>query len=100
MILSESDEVQPGRPLTAALGLESDVVYDLAIETNRPDAMSIAGVARDAAAKLRMPFSIPEWTAVSATVDPSLASVEAPDLCPRFSATVFTGASVGPSSAL
>src|SRR4051812_16531349 len=100
MILSESDEVKPGRPLTEAIGLEADVVYDLAIETNRPDAMCVAGVARDAAAKLRIPFAIPDWTPVTAPSDGSLARVETPGLCPRFSATVFTGASVGPSSAL
>ena len=31
----------PGQRLTAALGLTADVVFDLDIETNRPDAMSI-----------------------------------------------------------
>jgi phenylalanyl-tRNA synthetase beta chain len=49
----------PGAPLAEALGITRDVVYDLAIEGNRPDAMSIAGVARDAAARLRLPFAIP-----------------------------------------
>src|SRR3954467_5304539 len=102
MILSESDEVQPGRPLTAALGIEADVVYDLAIETNRPDAMCIAGVARDAAARLGLPFLIPHWQRITVSEDPSLAQValDAVDLSPRFSATVFTGARIGASSAL
>src|SRR3954451_3027549 len=97
MILSESDEVKPGRPLTEALGLEADVVYDLAIETNRPDAMCVAGVARDAAARLRLPFAIPGPNPVDAPSDPRLVRVESLDLCSRFSATVFEGAAVGPS---
>ena len=100
MVLSESDAMQPGRPLREALGLEADVVFDLAIETNRPDAMCVAGVARDAAAKLRIPFAIPEWTVVSAPIDSTLVRVDALELSPRFSATVFNGASVGPSSPL
>ena len=38
----------------------ADVVYDLAIEANRPDANCVAGVARDAAARLGLPFAIPD----------------------------------------
>src|SRR5688500_8639727 len=37
----------PGAPIKEALGLESDVLYDLEVNPNRPDAMSIVGVARD-----------------------------------------------------
>ena len=100
MILTPSESVRPGRPLAAALGVEPDVIYDLAIETNRPDAMCVAGVARDAAAKLRIPFAIPDWTPIAAPADESLVRVEAPELSPRFSATVFTGPSVRPSPPL
>src|SRR5205807_5663793 len=49
----------PGLPLKEALGLRGDVVFDLDITPNRPDAMSIAGVARDLAAHFRVPFSLP-----------------------------------------
>ena len=51
---------QPGTPFTEAMGIERDVLYDLEINPNRPDAMSIAGVARDLAARLRLPFALPE----------------------------------------
>ncbi|HEX2039390.1 MAG TPA: hypothetical protein VHF47_06615, partial [Acidimicrobiales bacterium] len=51
------DDTPVGAPVAEALGVEQDVVYDLAIEGNRPDAMSIAGVARDAAARLKLPFT-------------------------------------------
>ncbi|HET7488031.1 MAG TPA: phenylalanine--tRNA ligase subunit beta [Acidimicrobiales bacterium] len=94
---------EPGSPLAAALGLETDVVYDLAIEGNRPDANCIAGVARDAAARLRLPFAIPEpAVAESGAKVEELATiaVDCPDLCPRFTARVVTGVSVGPSSPL
>src|SRR5687767_12312498 len=52
MVLSSGT---PGMPLTEALGIKPDVVYDLDITANRPDAMSMAGVARDLAAKLKVP---------------------------------------------
>ena len=46
-------------PLMQELGLVGDVLWDLEINPNRPDAMSIAGVARDLAARLNVPFQIP-----------------------------------------
>ncbi len=52
--------VELGRPLAEHLGLVDDAVFDLAIEANRPDAMCVAGVARDIAARLRLPFALPE----------------------------------------
>src|SRR2546423_1361276 len=48
----------PGAPLADALGVEHDVLYDLDLTGNRPDALSVAGVARDLAAKLGLPFAI------------------------------------------
>ncbi|MEY2456048.1 MAG: phenylalanyl-tRNA synthetase beta chain, partial [Acidimicrobiaceae bacterium] len=47
-----------GTPLKEALGVEADVLYDLEINPNRPDAMSVAGVARDLAAWYRVPFTL------------------------------------------
>ena len=73
-----------GEDLRTVLKLD-DIVFDLEITPNRPDAMSIAGVARDLAAALGVPFSLPA-PAVGATIDLSPASlvVEAPDRCPRY----------------
>ena len=36
------------------------MVFDVAVEANRPDAWCIAGVARDLAARLGLPFAIPD----------------------------------------
>jgi phenylalanyl-tRNA synthetase beta chain len=88
-------------PSDAPLGapvIEPDVVFDLAIETNRPDANSVAGVARDAAARLGLPFLLPT-PAVPSGAPSSKASVrvDAPELCPRFTATVIEGVVVGES---
>ena len=53
------DAVRLGRRLDDYLGLVPEIVFDVAVEPNRPDALSIAGIARDLAAKLGLAFSIP-----------------------------------------
>ena len=45
-ILVLPDDVEPGVPLAEALGVQADVVFDLDVSPNRPDALSVAGVAR------------------------------------------------------
>ena len=76
------------------MGIEPDVLYDLEINPNRPDAMSIAGVARDLAARLGLPFTLP---------DPSPATVAGRSRsarCPSRSSTpTAAGASRRASSA-
>jgi phenylalanyl-tRNA synthetase beta chain len=91
---------EAGTALAEALGIARDVVFDLGIETNRPDALSMAGVARDAAARLSRPFSL-IGTEVTETTTPTeqMASVvvEAPALAPRFAARALFDVEVGPS---
>jgi len=90
----------PGASVSEALGVSADVVFDLDITPNRPDALSMAGVARDLAARLGVPFSLPELPALP-TGEPAKATVvvEADDLCPRFIAARLEGVVVGPSPA-
>jgi phenylalanyl-tRNA synthetase beta chain len=92
--------VAVGADFTEAMGIEADALYDLEINPNRPDAMSVAGVARDLAARLGVPFSIPEPQVTelpAAHVRDVRVEVEAPDLCGRFTARVLTGVTVGQS---
>jgi phenylalanyl-tRNA synthetase beta chain len=78
-----------GTDVREVLGLD-DVVFDLAITPNRPDAMGIIGVARDLAAHFGLPLEIPKQDpgALVDTVDGATVVVEAPDRCPRFVAMV------------
>ncbi|MFV0260231.1 MAG: phenylalanine--tRNA ligase subunit beta [Acidimicrobiales bacterium] len=89
-----------GQPLAEALDRHPDVLFDLDIEGNRPDALSIAGVARDLAARLGVPFTIrtPEL-APAGTAAGERVRVEVADrvLCPRFGVRVLDGISAGPS---
>src|SRR5207302_5035001 len=59
LVLPAGPGVEPGAPLVEALSIQTDVVYDLDVTPNRPDALSVAGVARDVAARLRVPFILP-----------------------------------------
>ena len=99
-ILVLPSDLEPGVPVTDALGLRDDVVYDLDVLPNRPDALSVAGVARDLAARQGVPFDLPLATVAESGTDAgALASVEIvdPDLCGRFLVRVLSGITLGPS---
>ena len=92
----------PGMPLSEALGLKPDVLWDLDVGANRPDAMSVMGVARDLAAGLGVAFEPPDWSAAES--GPGIAEVAAveivdPTLCGRFVGRVLRNTPVGPSPA-
>ncbi len=92
--------LETGAALTDALGLVPDTVFDLDVLPNRPDALSVAGVARDLAARQGVPFTVPEPAPEVAGPDALAAmSVEVldPVLCGRFVARVLSGVQVGPS---
>ena len=100
LVLSSGHE--PGTSLREALGLEEDVLYDLETNPNRPDAMSVAGIARDLAAHFKVPFTLPspDLSAIpTGDAVGSLITVEnlAPELCGRFTARVLQDVTVGPS---
>jgi phenylalanyl-tRNA synthetase beta chain len=101
LVLGDEIAAPPGTPLTEALGLQTDTVFDITVEGNRPDAWSMAGIARDLAARLGLPFVLPEPPAPEPSgrpvADAARAAVADPDLCPRLTVSVFTGVAVGPS---
>lgn len=93
-----------GQPFAEFLGRGgSDVVYDLEVTPNRPDLNSVLGIAREIAAltgnELKVPAVSFQPSAVSAEKAEELVGVrlDAPDLCPRYTARVVRGVKVGPS---
>ncbi|MFL6205497.1 MAG: phenylalanine--tRNA ligase subunit beta [Acidimicrobiales bacterium] len=93
------DGLELGSSFTEAMGIEPDVLYDLEINPNRPDAMSVAGVARDLAARLRLPFALPDPRPTKLPADRiGAVSVEIvdPARCGRFEARVLRDVTVGP----
>ena len=99
-ILILPSDVPLGEPVSEALGLRSDVVYDFDALPNRPDTLSVLGVARDLAAHQKVRFEVPPFDPPTGGDDAfGLASVriDAPDLCGRFVARVVSGVALGPS---
>jgi len=91
-----------GAPLGEALGVQADVLWDLEVNANRPDAMSVAGVARDLAAALGVPFSFPSYDpprSDESAADLLDVEIADPSLCGRFVATVLRNVTVGTSPA-
>lgn len=90
-------DAAPGTTLVEALDMD-DVIFDIEVTTNRPDAMSILGLAREAGAAIDAPFEFtpPELPATGQGKDISV-TVKESDLCPRYMAVVIDGIKVGPS---
>ena len=96
-IIVLSDDAVVGTPLDEALG---DTFLELELTPNRGDCLSILGVARELGAITGQPVRIPEIAYPESEVQiETLArvSIEDPDLCPRYTASVITGISIGPS---
>lgn len=87
-----------GRNVFEALGVKRDVVYDLDITRNRPDATGHLGVARDVAASLGVKFVVPKGDAAEKGA-PRRVPVKIVDdkACARFNVTVMSGIVVAPS---
>jgi phenylalanyl-tRNA synthetase beta chain len=88
-----------GKPIQEALGLQPDAIFDVNVEANRPDAMSVRGIARDLAAKLGLTFTDPVLRdlAVLNVAPRGLDTITAHDLCDRLTTTVIEGVQVVPS---
>jgi phenylalanyl-tRNA synthetase beta chain len=88
-----------GTPLEEVLPLATEVL-DVEITPNRPDCLGIYGIARELHAATGAPLAPPPWDDDPGTVEGELPIeivVEAPDLCPRFTARVFEDVRIGPS---
>ncbi|HKY20746.1 MAG TPA: phenylalanine--tRNA ligase subunit beta [Vicinamibacterales bacterium] len=76
-----------------------DAVLDFEITANRPDALSVIGLAREAATAYSLPMrKTPRKPLPAADPDNVTVTLEAPDLCPRYAAAVAE-VTIGPSPA-
>ena len=86
-----------GAPLVDAIG---DVVFDVSTWANRADLLGILGFAREVAAVTGQPLREPDLSYAESGRSASdfvSVTIEAPDLCRRFTASVIEGIEVGPS---
>jgi phenylalanyl-tRNA synthetase beta chain len=101
ILVLEQDGLEPGMPLAQVLPIATDVLV-LEITPNRPDCLSIYGVARELHAATGAPLAPPPWRSDPGSEGP-LKGVEVevacPECCPRFTARIFDDVAIGPSPA-
>jgi phenylalanyl-tRNA synthetase beta chain len=101
-IIVLEDGPSPGTPLGEVLPL-GEPVLEIEVTPNRTDCFGVHGVAREVHAITGAPLAADPWAEDAPAEGEGKASdygsvtVEVPELCPRFTARVFTDVKVGPS---
>jgi len=91
-----------GTPLGEALPL-GEAVLEIEVTPNRSDCFGVYGVAREVHAISGAPLAADPWAqdapaeGEGEASDYASVAVEVPELCPRFTARVFTDVTIGPS---
>ncbi|HEX3735330.1 MAG TPA: phenylalanine--tRNA ligase subunit beta, partial [Solirubrobacterales bacterium] len=101
-ILVLDDGLAAGAPLAEVLPL-AEPVLELEVTPNRVDCFGVHGVAREVHAISAAPLGPDPWAEDAAAAgegevsDFASVAVEVPELCPRFTARVFTDVTIAPS---
>ena len=102
MVLDDLITPAVGERLLDALAIIPDVIFDISVEGNRPDAWSVEGVARDLATRLGRELARPRVAQPDdgeVTSAFAAAAIEDPDLCGRLTVSALRNVEVGPSPA-
>lgn len=98
MVLDSS--LKPGTSLPDALGIEKDVVFEIGLTPNRPDAACHIGTARDLAAVLEIPlnnpydFTPPESNPLDTHIK---IDIREPEKCHRYTAKLVRNVTISES---
>jgi phenylalanyl-tRNA synthetase beta chain len=104
ILVLENDSLVPGTPLAEVLPI-AEPVLELEVTPNRVDCFGVYGVAREVHAISGAPLAAEPWAedppadGEDEVGDYASVAVEVPELCPRFTARVFTDVTIGPSPA-
>ena len=93
------EECKPGDDVCDAIGL-NDTCVEFEITSNRPDCLSVIGLAREASATFNLPANIKAPVVKGAGDDVKnylSVTVQNKDLCYRYSAKVVKNVKIGPS---
>ncbi len=96
-ILVLASDAPLGKPLAEFL---SDIVLDIDVTPNRPDLLSVIGVAWEVAAITGKKVKVPDlsYSESGDAIEKQVSIViEDADLCPRYSASLITGVKIGES---
>jgi phenylalanyl-tRNA synthetase beta chain len=101
-IMELDGELAAGTPLSEVLPL-GEPVLEIEVTPNRTDCFGVQGVAREVHAITGAPLAADPWAedapaeGEGGASDYASVTVEVPELCPRFTARVFTDVTIGPS---
>jgi phenylalanyl-tRNA synthetase beta chain len=104
IMVLEDDSLAPGTPLNEVLPI-AEPVLELEVTPNRVDCFGVYGIAREVHAISAAPLADEPWEqdapaeGAGSVGDYASVTVEVPDLCPRFTARVFTDVTISPSPA-
>lgn len=91
----------PGMRFIDAFDEARDVIYELDVTPNRPDALGHVGVARDMSAFFEVDLELPQASVSSEAGVPSADEIavhnQAKARCPKYGAAVVRGVQIGPS---
>lgn len=93
------EDCHPGQPIAEALGY-NDTTVEFEITSNRPDCLSVLGLAREAAVTFQKPMKMPCPKVEHETGDIKdylFVEVQNPELCQRYMAKVVKNVKIGPS---
>ena len=87
---------------TALADYMGNTVLDISVTANRPDCLSVVGIAREVAALTGQKMHIPEirYEETEKPIDQQITiEIVDPDLCPRYCASLITGVKIAESPA-
>ncbi|NLM83132.1 MAG: phenylalanine--tRNA ligase subunit beta [Clostridiales bacterium] len=93
------EDCKPGDDIRPIIGAD-DTIVEFEITNNRPDCLSMIGLARESAATFGTELRLPDLTPVKGTGDIRehlTVEVENPELCPRYTARMIKNIKIGPS---
>jgi phenylalanyl-tRNA synthetase beta chain len=102
--IRRTGSMEPGTPLSEVLPI-AEPVLELEVTPNRVDCFGVYGVAREVHAISGAPLGEEPWAedapaeGQGSVEDYASVTVAVPDLCPRFTARVFTDVTIAPSPA-
>ncbi len=93
------DKMKPGDDVLKAVGLD-DISVEFEITNNRPDCLSVLGLAREASATFMLPYNVkePSYKGAGGDINTELSvTVENPKLCSRYMAAKVKNVKIAPS---
>ncbi len=96
-IMELPEHIAHGQPFIEAMAL-SDLGIEVDLTPNRSDCLSVIGIARELAAVVDRPLTLPiEGQRIDRMSENFSVAIDAADLCPRYCGRLVRGIRVGPS---